>query len=67
MQCPHCGKEGVHDIIDEVVQLSAARYSHRPMVKTLCCKKPVVVRTHTVLSAEKYKGDDKVDDWGEPL
>lgn len=62
--CPHCNEEL---IIADNKERNAETYLQPIMAKAECCGKGVYVIPRVVFSAQKYTGDKKEDEWGDPI
>lgn len=61
MICPHCEQELK---IENYVPYNVSSDGKPATGKSLCCGKGVTLRRVIYLTAERYTGTNKVDDWG---
>lgn len=64
MKCPKCDKE--FDI-PEVVYRNCATYDKINLIVSNCCNTPFLVSPKVTFRVTEYIGNQKEDDWGNPI
>lgn len=64
MKCPHCKKELE---IPWNSKVNMENYHDSCITVTKCCGKAVCCCPEFSFTAEKYIGEEKEDDWGNPI
>ena len=64
MKCPNCGKAL---ILNNPVAYNVEAYRNTVIAIAKCCGTGVNVQAKTSLVITPYTGDNKEDDWGNPI